>query len=505
MPGRPQVRDGQADCRGGLNTAAAADQLGQNELRRADNAHLTEFGGASKRRGTQRTHAAAIGSGNPVRGGYSWQQAASTQQLAVSNGLLHTGTYSIGMTWTARAGALSSTAQIGFAHFRDGSGEAAYIADGGPLNKWDGATHTVNIASTPNLARVWVYNGRLYGVTGIDQTLHYSALNNGDSCGVVAGGGGAQIVRSFGAQSLVGGMALGASNILFHREGVSRWTGWTQDDITVDPRAISAEVGTIAPGSLVQVENVGFFLSDRGFYQVTESGVTPISEKIEPTIAALSHANFSRVVAAHHRARREVLWYLPDVGVYAFNYRLGAWSGPWDGAFTASGKTPYAMWPALDASGNPIVLWGGQDGFVRHLEPDAVYLDDVLSDGSAGSAFTLTVKQRRFYFGSVTRTKSVRRLFVTGEPRGSTGASVRWQTNSATGTASLSNVGASSWGTGTWGLGTGLWGGTGAVTQDVQGHGRGPFVDVNIVDNGSAESLWTGVVVQAFDLGERGE
>jgi hypothetical protein len=86
MPGRQRLRDGQADCRGGLNTAAAADQLAPDEVRRADNAHLTEFGGASKRRGSQRVSVAAVGSGNPVRGGYSWQRAASTQQLAVANG-----------------------------------------------------------------------------------------------------------------------------------------------------------------------------------------------------------------------------------------------------------------------------------------------------------------------------------------------------------------------------------------------------------------------------------
>ena len=62
-------KDRQEGFRGGLNLVADESQLGREDLRRADNARLTETGGVTKRGGTRRIHSAAVAAA-VLRGGY---------------------------------------------------------------------------------------------------------------------------------------------------------------------------------------------------------------------------------------------------------------------------------------------------------------------------------------------------------------------------------------------------------------------------------------------------
>lgn len=496
------LSDVQPSFEGGLNSTADESQLKPNEMRRAQNARLTEFGGVTKVLGSQRTSASAIGSGNPVRGGLSWDNAGTVSQLAVSNGLLYTGPYSIGMTWTAQVGALSSSAQISMAPFRDGSGNAVYIADGGLLNKWDGAALGVNIASTPAASMVAVYNQRLYAITGTDETLYWSALNNGDTCGIAASGGGSAIVRTFGKSTLQGLMALGGSLLLVHKNGISRFTGWTQDDISISTgtQGVSADIGSTAPGSFVTVENVGYFLSDRGVYEVTESGVAPISGQIESVIKGLDQSLFSRVRAEHHKAFKEVWFYLPDVGVYIWNYRMRQWTGPRTGVFTD--HTPYAMWSAVDASSRPILLAGFEDGYVRHIDIAGKYRDDYTSAGASSTAFTMIVKCHRMFCRQPSIEKSWRDIYATANLRGSTTATVQYTTATASSSTTFPPASSSIWGLGTWALSS-VWGGIGSLIRRVKAAGRGKFIDITISDDGSADSVWSRIEVFGYDYGQR--
>ena len=496
---RQRLSDVQGGFAGGLNTTADVSQLGETEVRSATNARLTEYGGVTKRRGSKRTHATALVAATIVRGGFSWERAASVQQLAVCGGKLFTGTYAIPMVWTDRGGTLSATAQVSFASFRDGAGEAVYIADGGPLNKWDGTTRTENLAGTPNVTRIWVYNQRLMGITGDSETIYWSALNNGDSLGVVASGGGSAVVRTFGDQSLTGGLVVGDFLAMFHKTGISVYSGWTQDDIQIETgsRGLSSDVGTTAPDTIVAVENVGFFLSDRGVYQVSGAGVESISGPIESVIAALDQSKFSRARAVHNNARREVLFYFPDVGVFAYNYRIRAWSGPWTGSYTD--KIVYAAWSATDATNNPIVLWGGSDGFVRLTDPANVFLDDVLSDGTGGTAFIMSVQLRRMFFGKPAAEKALRYVYGIADVKGTSTI----QIVSSTGTANvpIRVRGASVWGIGTWG--EAVWGGLGSLSISEPAWGRGRFFDVTISDESAGESSYSRIELVGFDYGER--
>ena len=306
MP-RPILRDEQGDFRGGLNLAADDVHVGENEVRRADEAVLTQYGAINKRLGSQYLNDSALSASHAVQNGYTWLKDDGTEQLlAVVNGTLYTANYGIPTTWTAIAGSLKTTGTPSLVGFRDATGEVVYIADGDTtnpaLNKWNGTTLTTHIASTPTkITQICLYNQRLFGITGGDSKIYWSGLNNGDSLGVAASGGGEAIIRTFGDQKITGLAVNGASLLVFHETGISKFTGLTQDDIAIAAGAqgVTNDVGCVAPRSIVSTPDVVFFLSDRGFYAANESTVRPISLKLDPLIKSLDFATTEKIGRAH--------------------------------------------------------------------------------------------------------------------------------------------------------------------------------------------------------------
>lgn len=498
---RPLVREAQQRFSGGLNTAADDINLGPNELRQANEATLDIYGGVAKRLGSRNTSAAALGAPSPVRGIFCWQRASGVQYLGVANGTLYTSPGgALPWTWTAVAAGphFSNTAQISFAAFRDGSAEVVYIADGGLLNKWDGAALTLDIAGTPNLVRIWVYNQRLHGVIGTNETIHWSGLNNGDSCGNAGAGGGASVVRTFGDRYITTGMTLRASSVMFHVSGISRFTGISLDDISIQAGAqgITSDTGTIYPSSVISLENEGFFLSDRGFYRVTEGGVEPISLSITPTIRAMDTTAAARVVVGHNRALYEVWWYLPDLGVLRYNYALRAWSGPCAGGYID--PVTYTLCEAVDADNNPIVLCGTADGFVKWCDYPATYRDNVLADGTGGDAYTFIARLKRMFWNDPTVQKSLSHLEIIATLRGSSGAGLLVVTDSGTYQYTFPSVGGAFWGSFSWGSFT--WAGASSRGYRVPVRGRGIYADIYLIDDGTVGSLWSRVEGQAYNL-----
>lgn len=501
--GRPPARDAQINVSGGLNTTADDTQMGDNDVRRLDNARLTEFGGAVKRGGSQQLHTSAF-SANPVRGVYSWRPASGQVLLAVCNGRLYTATYgALPLAWTDRGAAFDANVYPSFAEFRNGATDTCYIADGGLLNKWNGAL-TTNIAGTPSVSRIAVYNQRLFGVTGTDETLWFSQLNDGDTLGNVGSGGGSAIVRTFGDQAITTLATLKSSLFLFHVSGISRFTGISQDDISIaaGSQGITSDVGTIAPQSVVATENAVLFLTDRGFYAATEGGVQPISQKIDATIRTLFNpANSSRVCAVHARRFREVWWYLPDLGFFCFNYYLRAWSGPFDTGYVS--PVTYAVAEAVDTSNNPIVLVGDGSGYVKQADYPNVWKDNVAAAGTGGTAFQMVVKHKRFYLGDLAAQKALRFLYILGNLQGSGQCNVSWQIGPTYGTYSVPPAPYYAWDTPGVAWDTGVWDTTGDAEYRIPAGGTGPWVDVTISDNGNVETQLSGLTLQGYDLGRR--
>lgn len=499
--GRPKANEQQISFAGGLNTTADDTQVAADEMRQTNNSRLTEFGGVTKRGGSQNLHASPIGAGNPVRGGLAWLRASGQQLMAISNGTLYTASYGIPTTWTSRGGTFTASVYPSFAPFRNGSGEAAYIADGGVLNSWDGTTLTMRIAGAATISRIAVYNQRLFGVTGVDENLFYSPLNDGDGLGNGGAGGGQAVVRTFGDQAIVSLVTMKSSLLMFHVSGISRFTGISMDDIAIQAGAtgITSDVGTIAPMSVVSTENAAYCLTDRGFYEVTEYGVTPISQKIDATVRAFDFSNANRLLCAHNRFRREIWWYMPDMGIYCYNYFLKSWSGPFDGGFIS--PVTHSLFEAVDSDSTPIVLAGTSEGLVKQADVPGIYRDNVLSDGTSGTRFSMVVRPHRFYLGDLIDSKALRYLYAVTDLAGSQNTAVSWTIGGTTRSSQLPASTSQYWGAGMWG--SGLWGSSTDTEYRVQGDGVGRYLDLTFTDSGEANVVLSALRAEAFNYGPR--
>lgn len=495
---------------GGLNTVSAEDALQPNQFRRGDNGRLTQFGAFTKRGGTQRTAAALIAA-TAVQNGYPWYQSSgATVTMAVCGGTLFTTTYgAFPLTWTQRGstGVLNTINTPSLAQFVSGGGtEAVYIADGGLLNKYQSTTLTTNIAGTPSCRFIWVHNQRLWGVgdPSYPDSMWYSALNDGDSLGNGALGGGQIVVRTFGSQNLIGGASVGTSSLMFHDFGISRLTGYGQDDVTVSPAGITKDVGCVAPFSIVVVNNVCYFVTERGLYLANEQEVIPVSSPEQPDplsiiLPQMSLANISNVRAVLNRGTRELMIMVPGYGVYLYHTILKAWAGPWiDGYLSPEVQ---CLFESSNVSNYPIVLRGDTQGFVSETDRPSIVLDNVAADGTGGTTYASTLQCRRMYSTDPMIAKSWRYGYVLASLNGSTACTVNWSTNSSSGSFPLPPSTGGSWGSGTWGTGT--WGAPGQFPYRVQMDGNGYYVDLSIVDSGAAIPVFSQARIQGYLLGRR--
>lgn len=502
---RSRVSDSQASFSGGLNSTASEFNVGDTQVKLAENVVLTQYGDATRRGGSQRMSTAAIAAA-PVRGGFCWRTAATHEYLTACNGRLYSGgTYAIPMAWTDKGAITSASAYPSFEAFRDGAGECVYLADG-TFRKYTGGVLSAP-GGTPALTQVAAYNQRLYGITGADQTIHYSALNNGDTCGVVSATSGNAVVRTFGNQKLTALLALNGALAMFHVSGVSRFVGLTQDDLYIGAgsEGLSTDTGTVAPRSPISVEGYGYFLSERGAFRITDQGVEALDapdspDPTVPILPGLSASAFAQIDAVHDKNGRTIRWYLPDVGVYVYHYRLNAWSGPHTGAYIS--PTTHCLFDGIDASGRPAVFAGGADGHLRQLEMPGSFLDDVLADGSGGNRYTMTVQCRRFFTDHAESEKAWRWAYLFADLKGSMSGLVSWSTASGSGSYTIPSVITAVWGAITWGAFT--WGGGGNRPFRIPLSGRGSYLDLVYSDDGTTGTLLSRVDIEAFDYGRRG-
>ncbi len=506
------MKDGQTSFAGGLNTISAADALQPNQFRRGDNGRLTLFGAFTKRGGMQRTAAALIAS-TTVQNGTTWNQPGGTSvEMGVCGGTLFTTSYgAFPLTWTQRGSVadLSTTVTPSLVEFLRLAGtDSVYIADGGLLNRYTGTTLTTNIAATPSVNVLAVHNQRLWGCgdPSFPDSIWYSALNDGDSLGIGASGGGQIIVRTFGDQQVVGLISLATSLMIFHARGVSRLTGYGQSDVTVAPAAISGDVGTTAAFSIARVDNLVYFVSQRGLYRASEQMVEPVNtpEKPDPLTALLptmSAANIANIRVVLNQGTHELQIQIPGTGIFLYHTILQSWSGPWVDGYQSPETS--CLFEAKNASGYPIVLRGDANGFVSECDRPNVFLDNVSSAGTGGTSFAMALQCRRFYCGDPDTAKAWRFGYVLAALNGANATTVQWVTDSTAASQALPVSMAATWGgTGTvWG--TGQWGAVAQTSYRVQMDGNGYFVDVLVTDSSAATPVISQARVQGFALGRR--
>lgn len=503
-----RITDSQPKFDGGLNSVSSETALLTNQVRSSVNARLTDYGAISKRGGTRRT--ASVLAAFPITGGYTWAKDDGTYPvLAVCNGLLFTSTYNTSTwTWTQRTGALSSTTTSQLITFRDGSTDVVYIADGGLLNKWNGSALSTNLAGTPSCSALAVYNERLWGCGDptFPDSVFYSDFSNGDTLGVGGSGGGQIVVRTFGNETIVGLAAINTSLMVFHKRGISRITGYGQDDITVQPQGVTSDVGAIAKNSIVASQNIAYFISERGLYRCNESDVGAVGtpdqpDPILPILRKLSSTDFDNISCVLNRATKELWITIPTVGCYQYHTVLQAWSGPWEDAYLNPGTT--ALFEGINQNGLPIVLRGDNAGYVSVCDAPNVFVDNMSSDGTGGSRYTMSVQFHRLYCGDDSLAKSLRWGYLTAQLNGSDQCRVQWTTGDFSASFSLPASYISTWGDPATAWGTGTWGGAGSVSYRIPMGGTGYYVDVLLVDSGRGQPVFSRFQLEAFSLGRR--
>jgi len=410
---------------GGLSLTGDPFATPVNGLQLAQNWRVTAGGALQKRSGSTRSGVSSL-SISASNSGFTWFQGASnlTTEL-VATGISPVTLYKR-FTFSDTDWVSMGTLNIwnpSFASFTHGAGSpAVYIADlsnSGILRYTENpSTLSARVGtSAPNVSFLCTYNRRLYGVNAFGR-LFWSDLDDGDTLGDAANGGGFVDVVTNQPGSTTGLLAVGSSLIIFHNTGISRWTGWTIDDFAVDPRGLSVGVGCIAPKSIVQVsQDFGVFFGSNGIYRITENGIELISAPIEAAVReVLDQGNASTVWAAHNSEYQEVWFGMGSNGtkIYAWNYLHNAWFGP----MNIVGKTGCIGWTGVvigTAGPQFVPMVGYTDGFIRYH--DSVYdlkADDKLQNGTGGGTIVAQAVTRRFTYGQPTTTKALRRLFVTG-------------------------------------------------------------------------------------------
>lgn len=419
MPRRLERR---FDFRGGVNLAYSSDALDRTEVRSARNAAQTQYGALRTRPGTQRVHDTAIGGGAAVLGLHQWHPTAGRQLVGIAGGNLYHKLQSAS-DFTEVLAAFSATVRPSFVSHSIGGTPTLYIADG-TLRKWDG-TSVSDVTGAPSATRVRIYKNRLFALDDT-KTLHWARIGNPEDWSVDFAG--SAPVGMFDAEALLAHEVIGSSLLLFKGNSVARFTGVSGENIRIDQETegISPDVGAIAPGTVIRVEEFVFFLTDRGPYAATESGVQALGPKIEPAFDEAEMDHLPNAVAVHHKARREIWIFFPEntettntVG-YCFNYRVGSWTGPWDfgGTFDVCSV---AQVERDDRSES--VMLGGYDGFVREGAVDDVgALDDVLRVGTGGTAVTYEVTFPDLLFGSSGHVKRLNETQYLNADLGAAGA-----------------------------------------------------------------------------------
>jgi hypothetical protein len=356
---RKLMIDHQKDFSGGLDLSPDSPYSDKRQFARADNARLASDGVLVIRDGMREVALVDPVDGGDATAGLYWR--VTGQQYLMAGKTLWRGTGNFGDAWTNLGGVQGAGLFPGggsMVAFRDAAGEALYIATGVPgaaLRKYTvgGGITTLTSPVNPYLGMriLCTHNLRLFAASpsGIGDTpasvLHYSALENGDTVGNAGAGGGSVVVRSFNATEITALASVGPSLLIFFRRGIFRFTGWSQDDISIDDgiTGLSATVGCVNHASVVVQDNTAFFLSEEGFFACGSSGnPIEIGAPINPILR--QYEGKIRAVAAGYPAYRLIVWQVYSesgstyLGTFVYHLDTRGWT-QWTGAFGSNAIT----------------------------------------------------------------------------------------------------------------------------------------------------------------------
>jgi len=411
------MTDNRADFRGGRNSAELPDNLNASELVDSTNARCQLFGGIIKRTGTRRVNVTQLSSINGIT---QWDAPSGKQSVAIAGGNLYYRAQGFG-DFTTVASTIPN-ANVHFAPFRantSGAPLVLYFACGGQVYSWDGTATLTRIDGTntvPPASLLVPYHTRMFANhTLFKQFVAWSGVGvatNFTPSTAIAGG--TAMVDVLRGDAIVAMEVIMSSLLIATKESVVRFTGYSADDIQIaqDTQGVSGELGVVGDNALLRVEQVAMAMTTKGPYAMMEAGLMPIGPYIEADFDAMDRTQLANVTIGYHQGRREV-WFAyagaSDGGlnkhVLIFNIRLQRWYGPFVYPFGITSFNAYE-----DATGTKYLYAGCSDGFVRHMDTGG--LDDVLSNGTGGSAYTMTVEFAPYFFSGPMYQKTLRNVFV---------------------------------------------------------------------------------------------
>ena len=298
---------------GGLNIRDYWHTIADNELTVADNIRLDEGGVVRRRNGWTKLAAAAVPTaGNLIGISHpSWLVAgALTRYVVATDG---TKVYYLnGVNWTDITGAVvmspNANTLVAFASMnnlligRDNKN---------PDWTWDGAAAAISLlAGSPPVGEIGIVWQNYYfkaGVSTARTRLYYSALGNPSSWPALNF---IDVPSPYDGDEVTGFAILYGNLIVFKRNSIYIIQGAGPASFVVSKT--NAAVGCVSPFSIVGVDNLVYFVSDKGLYALNLSNEKQVCYKVQPRYdlavnnQLIGSNTKNRVQALHYRLRNEV-------------------------------------------------------------------------------------------------------------------------------------------------------------------------------------------------------
>lgn len=298
---------------GGLNVRDSWQVLLDNELTVADNLRLDDGGVIRQRGGWAKLADAAVGtSGNLiglVQG--SWVLSGTLTRYVVATD----GTkvfWLNGTAWTDITGAISmspaSDTLVSFLSMNN-----LLIGHDGKNAPWtwDGSAGSIALlaGSPPTASMGIVWQNRVFfaGVPTARTRLYYSDLGNPSLYGA---SNYIDIPSPYDGDEITGLAVLYGNLIIFKRYSIYIIQGDAPENFVISKT--NSAVGCVSQYSVISVDNLVYFVSDKGLYAMNLSNTKQVCYKVEPrySLAVPNQSQSSlyrnRIQALHYRKRNEI-------------------------------------------------------------------------------------------------------------------------------------------------------------------------------------------------------
>lgn len=180
--------------------------------------------------------------------------------------------------------------------------------------------------SPPNATMIAIVRDFVFlaGDGSANATVYWSSINNAEAWTIGTNECDIQPLPDGGP---ITGIAGGEYGLVFQETAIHRFS-YVGSPIIFQRDKISDGVGCVAAGSVATQGRMTFFLSQRGFFVVTDGGVEPIGqEKVSRTFwNTYSRSDVvSNIRATIDPQRTLVMWSMPD-RIWCYNWTLDRWT-----------------------------------------------------------------------------------------------------------------------------------------------------------------------------------